>query len=153
MRQLVLKKTLVLMLLVTMASVAGLRNAYGGFKFKLAFLSEKGTFSGEDKATYRWADKNYDVTLLFPDGTGKFKDDKNQVHQLSEFAVLWWHEGDVIDMPPDFVANKTMDAIKAYMEAGGSLLLHFSASSASLWLFSFYTTAFHIWDTPQTSWR
>lgn len=103
----------VILLSVLLLGVTAL--SFGG-GVKIAFIGEKGAFGEHDKEAHEWAKNELSATLLDP------ADVPNR--DLTEFAVLWWHEG---DNDPGTLDEAVKKAILDYLEKGGTLLLSAAA--------------------------
>jgi hypothetical protein len=90
---------------------------------RLAFLEAEDEVPAEDESEYRWAQENYNATLIHPAGAGKFKDDKGNAVRLGDFQVVWWHRANDQTIPDVFLDPATMDAFMSFVENGGSLFL------------------------------
>lgn len=75
------------------------------------------------EAAYDWSGENYPSTLLVVDGSGDFSDDSGNKRSLNSFAVLWLHYSETGTLPDVFLTDETQDAIKGYLEAGGTMFL------------------------------
>ncbi len=75
------------------------------------------------QAAYDWAAENYSSTLLLTTDTGDFTDTKGNKKPLESFAVLWLHYSATGTLPAPFLADETLDAVKVYLESGGTLFL------------------------------
>lgn len=100
-----------------------------GDMFYLALLGKKGDLDPDIQNAYDWAKANYETTFLFPAG-GEFLDASGHARSLRGFSVVWWHQGrsegpnaPSEGLPESFTDSKTMNAVKAYVEDGGSVLL------------------------------
>lgn len=100
-----------------------------GDVFYLALLGEKGKLDPDIQDAYDWGKANYKTTFLSPSG-GEFLDNQQKTQRLRRFSVVWWHQGrsEGADapspgMPKSFTDSKTMDALRAYVKDGGSVLL------------------------------
>ncbi|HGJ65968.1 TPA: DUF4960 domain-containing protein [bacterium] len=94
-----------------------------GATYRLAFLEAEDKMPIEDESEYKWAKANQTTTLIFPSGSGKFKDEKGNAVKLTDFQIVWWHRANAATIPPNFLENSTKNAFLDFVKAGGSLFL------------------------------
>jgi len=75
------------------------------------------------QAAYDWANDSYPSTLLMATDTGDFTNTKGNKQSLDSFAVLWLHYSETGTLPAPFLTDETLDAVKGYLESGGTLFL------------------------------
>ena len=75
------------------------------------------------QAAYDWANDSYSSTLLLATDTGDFTNTKGNKQPLDSFAVLWLHYSETNTLPASFLTDETLDAVKGYLESGGTLFL------------------------------
>jgi hypothetical protein len=90
---------------------------------RLGFLSAEEKLEPVAEGAYGLAEENYNTTLLIVEQGGEFSDSKANIHELSEFAVLWWHYSVSGTIPASFNDEKTKNAIRGYIESGGTMFL------------------------------
>ena len=87
----------------------------------IGFLKDEGVMNAEAEAEFNWADGKYDLTVLVPDGSsGKFEDEQGKERELSEFALIWWHDNTPSAISPAFIDAGVIDTINKYIDDGGS---------------------------------
>lgn len=91
--------------------------------YKLAFLEAEDDIPVEDESEYNWAKQNQVTTLIHPAGAGKFKNEKGDAVNLTDFQIVWWHRANAADIPKFFLEKASMDAFLDFVKAGGSLFL------------------------------
>ena len=90
---------------------------------ELGLLTANESMDAVAEAAYDWADSNYPSSLLLPDGAGNFNDANGNEESLENFAVLWLHYSETNTLPDLFLADETKDAVRDYLESGGTLFL------------------------------
>lgn len=63
-----------------------------------------------------------DATLLLSNADGVFKDAAGQVHDLAEFDVVWYHQGDAVERT-GLYGGTGLAAIRGFAAGGGGVLL------------------------------
>lgn len=116
-----MKKWMIFSLMFIVGSVVS--SAYAYENIQLGLLTANKKLGPVAEAAYEWANTNYPTTMLVVEQAGKFSDDRGNLHQLTEFAVLWWHYSESQNIPASFLENGTQDAIKSYVKSGGALFL------------------------------
>lgn len=89
----------------------------------LGFLSADEKLEPVAEGAYGLAEKDYQTTLLVVEQGGNFSDSKGNAHELEEFSVLWWHYSVSGNIPAGFKDEKTKNAIRSYIENGGTMFL------------------------------
>jgi len=89
----------------------------------MAFLEAEDAVPVEDESEYNWAKSEYGAVLIFPDGAGKFKNEKGAAVKLSDFSIVWWHRAHANTIPPPFLEDAMMDAFLNFAKSGGSVFL------------------------------
>ena len=120
-RTIVLKRWLICSLLLIAGGIVS--SAYAYENIQLGLLTANKELGPVAAAAYEWAADNYPITLLLVEQGGNFADDKGISRQLTKFATLWWHYSESQNIPDTFLDAKTQDAIKSYIESGGTLFL------------------------------
>ncbi len=106
-----------IMVLVVIFCIFSLCNFAVSQMVKLAFIGDKATFGDHNKPALEWAEKTYGATLIDPGDVSKV--------DLTKYAVVWWHDGD--NDPTPLAAKSTIDALNAYIQKGGAVLLSAAA--------------------------
>ncbi|HUT34958.1 MAG TPA: SUMF1/EgtB/PvdO family nonheme iron enzyme [Planctomycetota bacterium] len=88
----------------------------------------------EGRAAVALAAKQHKAALVVVAAPGKFTDEKGQEVALDRFAVLWYHQGDSIEQQPPVYDQKTLDALRKFVEDGGGLYLSGAALAMVHWL-------------------
>jgi len=88
----------------------------------------------EGRAAAALATKQLEATLVVVAAPGKFADEKGREVALGRFAALWYHQGDSIERNPPVWDQKTLDALRKFVEGGGGLFLSGAALSMVHWL-------------------
>ena len=83
-----------------------------GNEFETAFIGDEVAFGAHNEGAYEWAKEELGATLVGPDDIPK--------HDLTKFAVLWWHEG---DNAPGELEEAVIAAALDYLTKGGTLLI------------------------------
>jgi hypothetical protein len=89
----------------------------------MAFLEAESAVPVEDESEYKWAKSKYAAVLIFPDGAGKFKDEKGTSVKLSDFSIVWWHRANANTIPEVFLKDAMKDAFLNFAKSGGSVFL------------------------------
>ncbi len=92
---------------------------------KIGYLTSSKIPRGvEDRSAWEWISKEKGIkaTRLLP------SEIKENPRILDRCDLLWWHEDEAVEIPPDFNEEATRKAINAYLRRGGSLLLSLLAS-------------------------
>jgi len=114
-------KTTVFQSFAMLAIVLGLSSWCSAAVIKIGFLTAEGALNPEAEAEFDWAKDKYSLTVLVPDkASGKFKDEKGKGYELSDFALIWWHDNVPSSISPVFMEKKVMDTINKYIDDGGS---------------------------------
>jgi hypothetical protein len=95
----------------------GLSNSSYAQNFKLAFVGEEKSFGKHDEAAFKWAKEKLNTTLISVSDLS--------TKDLTAYAVIWWHEGDIDPTP--LMTDPIKKALLNYLQKGGSLLLSAAA--------------------------
>ncbi|MGQ9609218.1 MAG: DUF4960 domain-containing protein [bacterium] len=93
------------------------------YSARVAFLEAEDVIPVEDESEYKWAKENYGAILIHPAGPGKFKNEKGEKVELSNFQVVWWHRANDKELPKVFLDAEMKKAFMDFVENGGSLFL------------------------------
>ena len=88
----------------------------------------------EGLAAAALATKQQKAALVAVAAPGKFADEKGQEVALDRFATLWFHQGDSTEQQPPVYDEKTLGALKKFVEGGGGLFLSGAALNMVHWL-------------------
>jgi len=92
----------------------------------VAFLVPQGrgaTLGRESEAALIWTRNLRECQTLFLDGPERFVDDRGQAVRLTQFDVLWCHEGDLATLPADLQNPGTLESLRNFVAEGGGLFL------------------------------
>ncbi len=122
-------------LVVALAAV-GLPVLGAGGESETGFLAPQAAakLGPEGQAAWALAAKEHKATLVAVAAPGKFTEEKGQNLALNRFAVLWYHQGDGVEQQPPVYDQKTLDALRKFVEEGGGLYLSGAALAMVHWL-------------------
>jgi len=92
----------------------------------VAFLvpQEHGTPLGkESEAALRWCQTLQNCQPVYLEGPERFVDEQNQSVRLTQFAVVWCHQGDLATLPADLQNPGTLESFRSFVAEGGGLFL------------------------------
>jgi len=75
-----------------------------------------------NRAAWETATTMGEATLLFAGANGAFRDPAGQAHDLAEFDVVWYHQGDAIQRT-GLYGGAGLAAVRGFAESGGRILL------------------------------
>jgi hypothetical protein len=84
---------------------------------RLGFIGDEGAFGDFNKTALKWAKAQYATEVIKPSDLSKTA--------LTNFAVLWWQDGDTD--PQGLMGDPGKKALKAYLDGGGTILLSSAA--------------------------
>lgn len=92
-------------------------NAAFAQKIVVGFIGDQGTFGAHNKGALKYAEATFDSKVIPTGNVAK--------EPLTNYAVLWWHDGDTD--PTGLVDGAVKNALNDYLNAGGTLLLSAAA--------------------------
>lgn len=100
---------------------------FPGFAFAqdLALLLPKGQGApGEEtKAVLTWLQATRRFQVVHLDGPERFLDDQEHLTGLSQFNVIWYHQGDDVNLPADLRNPGTLEGLRSFVVEGKGLFL------------------------------
>ncbi|MGQ9760594.1 MAG: SUMF1/EgtB/PvdO family nonheme iron enzyme [Thermogutta sp.] len=91
----------------------------------LAMLLPKGegTPGEETKAVLTWLQAMRRFQVVYLDGPERFLDDQGHSVALSQFNVIWYHQGDYVNLPADLQNPGTLEGLRSFVAEGKGLFL------------------------------
>jgi len=86
-------------------------------EISLAFIGDEATFQDHNNAAVKWARDTFNAKVIAPNDLAK--------EDLTNYAVLWWHDGDTDPTP--LLTEPVKNALNDYIQKGGALLLSAAA--------------------------
>jgi hypothetical protein len=88
----------------------------------LAAASSRDALGPHNRAAWQTAANLGQVTLLLRQGDGSFADASGNAREMSDFDVVWYHQGDAIERGPMY-QGRSLTEIRRYAQGGGAVLL------------------------------
>ncbi|MFA6245016.1 MAG: hypothetical protein WC655_28995, partial [Candidatus Hydrogenedentales bacterium] len=110
---------------IAIAALASLSPVVTAQSTKIAFLAvelSEQEIGPHNRAAWESAKAMGDATLLLAAADGAFNDTAGQPHNLAEFNVVWYHQGDTIRRT-SLYGGPHLAALRAFAESGGGVLL------------------------------
>ncbi len=102
-----------------------------GFAGSVAFLipAARTTPLGQEaQAALAWLQGNRDCRVIYLEGPEQFVNDRGEPVPLTEFQIVWCHQGDLPTIPADLQNPGTLEALRNFVSQGGRLFLSGAAA-------------------------
>ncbi len=119
-------KCILVILVLNLAVMAGLARGLWGAELRTAVLTSAASLDRvgpEGQAAWQLAQQLTEATLLLVSEDGTVADQDGEAAALSDFAVIWHHQGDTAAQNGPVYQGRCVESLRQYVEQGGGLFL------------------------------